>query len=81
MAGSLGSPDIKGAIVASVVDSSPAAKAGLKQGDVIVSVNGSGINDCVTSRGKCAHVCRKPCGLWGASGRSEAEYFRHHRQA
>jgi serine protease Do len=45
MAGSLGSPDIKGAIVASVVDSSPAAKAGLKQGDVIVSVNGSGIND------------------------------------
>jgi len=45
MASSLGSPETKGAIVASVVSNSPAAKAGLKQGDVIVTVDGKGIVD------------------------------------
>ena len=45
MAASLGVSTAKGAIVASVVDESPAAKAGFKQGDVIVSLNGSEVDD------------------------------------
>ena len=45
MAASLGVGNAKGAIVAGVVDDSPAAKAGFKQGDVIVSLNGSDIDD------------------------------------
>jgi serine protease Do len=45
MASSLGVSTAKGAIVASVVDESPAAKAGFKQGDVIVSLNGSEVDD------------------------------------
>ncbi len=35
----------KGALVAEVVPGSPAAKAGLKNGDVIVSVNGTAVED------------------------------------
>src|SRR6266567_3742510 len=45
MAASLGVGNAKGAIVAGVVDDSPAAKAGFKQGDVIISLNGSEIDD------------------------------------
>jgi serine protease Do len=45
MAASIGAKDVKGAIVASVVDNSPAAKAGFKQGDVILSLNGSEVDD------------------------------------
>jgi serine protease Do len=45
MASSLGVGNAKGAIVASVVDESPAAKAGFRQGDVIVSLNGSEVDD------------------------------------
>jgi len=45
MAASLGVGNAKGAIVAGVVDDSPAAKAGFKQGDVIISLNGSDIDD------------------------------------
>ncbi|HMI97609.1 MAG TPA: Do family serine endopeptidase [Micropepsaceae bacterium] len=45
MAASLGAGNAKGAIVASVVDDSPAAKAGFKQGDVVVSLNGTDIDD------------------------------------
>jgi serine protease Do len=45
MAASLGVANAKGAIVASVVDESPAAKAGFKQGDVVVGLNGTDIDD------------------------------------
>jgi serine protease Do len=45
MAASLGAGNAKGAIVANVVDNSPAAKAGFKQGDVVVGLNGSDIDD------------------------------------
>jgi serine protease Do len=45
MAASLGAGTEKGAIVASVVDSSPAEKAGFHQGDVILTLNGTNIDD------------------------------------
>jgi serine protease Do len=45
MAASLGAGTAKGAIVANVVDDSPAMKAGFKQGDVITSLNGTDIDD------------------------------------
>jgi serine protease Do len=45
MASSLGVSNAKGAIIASVVEGSPAARGGLKQGDVIVSLNGVGVDD------------------------------------
>lgn len=45
MAASLGVKSAKGAIVASVVDDSPASKAGFKQGDVVLSLNGSDVDD------------------------------------
>jgi len=45
MAASLGANTEKGAIVANVVDDSPAAKAGFKQGDVILSLNGADVDD------------------------------------
>ncbi len=45
MAASLGDKNMKGAIVAKVEDGSPAAKAGFKQGDIVVAVNGTGIDD------------------------------------
>jgi serine protease Do len=45
MASSLGVGNAKGAIVANVVDDSPAAKAGFQQGDVILAMNGSEVDD------------------------------------
>jgi serine protease Do len=45
VAASLGIANPKGAIVAGVVPDSPAAKAGLRQGDVIVAVNGKEVQD------------------------------------
>ena len=43
IASSLGLPKDKGEIVASVESSGPAARAGIKQGDVIVKINGSDV--------------------------------------
>ncbi|MGA7712852.1 MAG: DegQ family serine endoprotease [Rhizomicrobium sp.] len=45
MAASLGIAQPKGAIVASVLPDSPAAKAGLRQGDVITAINGKQVED------------------------------------
>ena len=45
MAASLGSKDLKGAIVANVVPGGPAASAGFRQGDMIVAINGAGVDD------------------------------------
>ena len=45
IASSLGVTDPKGALVAQVVPDSPAARAGVRQGDVIVAINGKEIAD------------------------------------
>jgi serine protease Do len=45
LASSFGIKDTKGALVSFVEDNSPAAKAGLQQGDVIREANGTPIND------------------------------------
>jgi serine protease Do len=45
LAKSFGLKENKGALVAEVVDGSPADKAGLKQGDVVVSFNGKEISE------------------------------------
>lgn len=45
IASSLGFTDPKGALVTQVVPDSPAARAGLRQGDVIVAINGKDIAD------------------------------------
>ncbi|MGI8705249.1 MAG: Do family serine endopeptidase [Sphingomicrobium sp.] len=44
IAGSLGLPKDRGEIVRTVQPATPAAKAGIQQGDVIVSVNGQDVN-------------------------------------
>ncbi len=45
LASSMNLRDIKGAIVAEVVDGSPAERAGFVQGDVVVAVNGTNVAD------------------------------------
>jgi Do/DeqQ family serine protease len=45
LASSLGLPNTRGALISGVVDGSPAAKAGLRQGDVVTSYNGKGVED------------------------------------
>jgi serine protease Do len=45
LASSMGLEDQKGAMVASVVDGSPAARAGFEQGDVVIALNGTEITD------------------------------------
>jgi len=45
LAASLGLPNTRGALVSGVDDGSPAAKAGLHQGDVITSYNGKAVAD------------------------------------
>lgn len=45
IAGAIGLKEAKGALVASAQDGSPAAAAGVKAGDVILSVNGASVDD------------------------------------
>ena len=45
MASSIGVPDAKGAIVAQVVENSPAQRAGFQQGDVVLAINGTNVTD------------------------------------
>jgi serine protease Do len=45
MAASMGIPDTKGAIVASVIENSPAEKAGFRAGDVITAVDNVDVDD------------------------------------
>jgi serine protease Do len=45
LASSMGMNDQQGAMVASVVDGSPAARAGFEQGDVVIALNGTEITD------------------------------------
>lgn len=45
MTASIGAVGTKGAIVADVVEDSPAAAAGFQEGDVILAVNGAGVED------------------------------------
>ncbi len=54
LAASLGLKDVKGVLVSHVVAGGPADRAGLKTGDVILSLNGSEVNDVNALRNKVA---------------------------
>jgi serine protease Do len=56
IAASLGIKDAKGAIVANVVPSGPAAKAGFEQGDIVTAINGQPIEDATDLTRKVATV-------------------------
>ena len=56
LASSFGVKDTRGALVSFVQDSSPAANAGMQQGDVIREVNGAAINDTGELRNRIADV-------------------------
>ena len=45
IASAIGSKDEKGALVATVVPGSPAAKAGFEQGDIVTALNGKTVED------------------------------------
>ncbi|HLF22310.1 MAG TPA: PDZ domain-containing protein, partial [Burkholderiales bacterium] len=38
-------PQVGGALISQVLDGSPADKAGVKPGDILVAVNGTGVKD------------------------------------
>ena len=56
LAGSFGLKDVRGVIVTSVSPNSPAERAGVKQGDVIVSFNGVNLNDGNELRNRVAQT-------------------------
>jgi len=63
IASSEGMKDAKGAIVATIVPGSPAAKAGFQQGDIVVAVNGKSVED---SRDLSRRVAAIPAGATAA---------------
>ncbi len=56
LASGLGLPDVDGALVSGVEDGSPASRAGLKQGDVIRTVNGHHVTDSNALRNEIASI-------------------------
>jgi len=54
MAASLGLKEVKGALVSSVLKGSPANRAGVQRGDVIVSLDGAPVSDGNTLRNRVA---------------------------
>jgi serine protease Do len=54
LASKFGLSDVQGALVNSVIPNGPAAKAGLRQGDVIVDFNGTAVTDGNTLRNHVA---------------------------
>ena len=54
IAESLGLKDVKGALVSSVAKGSPAERAGVERGDVIVSLDGQSVNDGNALRNRIA---------------------------
>ena len=54
VARSLGLADVRGALVSSVSEGSPAAKAGVERGDVVVSVDGEPVSDANALRNRVA---------------------------
>jgi serine protease Do len=63
IASSLGINEPKGAIVASIVPGGPAAKAGFEQGDIVVAINGKGVED---NRDLTRRVAALPAGTTAA---------------
>ncbi|MEL7128244.1 MAG: PDZ domain-containing protein, partial [Pseudomonadota bacterium] len=56
MAETLDVPDAKGAIVSELVDESPAMKAGIQRGDVIIEVNGDKVADATSVTRKVGNL-------------------------
>jgi serine protease Do len=59
IAASMGSKEIKGAIVATITPNGPAAKGGFQQGDVVLALNGKSVED---SRDLTRRVAALPAG-------------------
>jgi len=60
-------PEIKGAVVAQVIKNSPAEKAGIVEGDVIIEYDGSKVEDIRDLQMKVANTPvgkRVPVGIW-----------------
>ena len=56
LAGSLGLSEVKGALVSAVSDGSPAERAGIKRGDVILEMNGQRVSDSNSLRNQVSRI-------------------------
>jgi Do/DeqQ family serine protease len=56
IAASLGLSEVKGALVSTVNEDSPAERAGVKRGDVITSINGQAVTDSNTLRNQVSRL-------------------------